>query len=85
MIIKIHTRVLEIGYTQELNYSENIKIMVHMNMGVSQLLHMYITSLIIMAYNIIIMKNHMLKISNMKACKLNEKLEIVTKTNRANL
>ena len=42
-------------------------------MGVSQILIMYITSLIIMALNIIIMKNqNMLKINIMKACTLNE-------------
>jgi len=42
-------------------------------MGVSQRLHMHINSLINMAFNILIMKNqNMLKIYNMKACKLNE-------------
>ena len=57
-----------------------------MNIGVSQTLHMYITSLIIMAFNIITMKNqNMLKINNIKACKLNEELKIVTKTIRAHL
>ena len=41
-----------------------------MNMSVSQILHMYITSLINMAFNIIITKNqNMLKIVNVKACK----------------
>jgi len=42
-------------------------------MGVSQILYMYITSLIIIAFNIIIMKNqNNLKINNIKACKQNE-------------
>ena len=41
-------------------------------MGVSQLLYMYVTSLIIMAFNIMNMeKQNMLKINNMKACTLN--------------
>ena len=47
---------------------------------------MYATSLINMAFNIIVMKNqNMLKINIMKACKLNKELEIVTKINKANL
>jgi len=42
-------------------------------MGVSQLLYMHVTSLIIMAFNIMNMKKqNMLKINNMKACTLNE-------------
>ena len=57
-----------------------------MNMGVSQILHMYITSLINMAFK----HNEHGKLKHakdqsMKACKLNEELEIVTKTNSANL
>ena len=41
-------------------------------MGVSQILHMYITCLIYIASNIMNMENQdMLKINNMKACKLN--------------
>jgi len=41
-------------------------------MGVSQILYMYITSLINTTFNIMNMKNqNMLKINNMKACKLN--------------
>ena len=60
--------------------------MIHRNMSVSQILHMYITSLIIMTFDIIIMKNqNMLKINNIKACKLNGKLEIVTKIISAHL
>jgi len=43
-----------------------------MNMGVSQILHMYITSLINMTFNIMNMKNqNMLKINIMKICKQN--------------
>ena len=61
-----------LAYSQQLNNSENTKVMVHINMGVSQILHMHINSLINMAFNIIIMKNqNMLKINNMKACKVN--------------
>ena len=46
------------------------KIWIHMSMGVSQILHMYITSLI--TSNIMNMKNqNMLKINTKKACKLN--------------
>ena len=57
-----------------------------MNMGVSQLLYMYVISLIIMAFNIIIVgKIKHAKINNMEACKLNKELEIVTKIIRANL
>ena len=50
-------------------------------MGVSQRLPMHFNSLMSMAFNIIIMKKNqnMLKINNMKACKLNGSLEIVTK------
>ena len=41
-------------------------------MGVSQILHIYITSLINMTFNIMNMKNqNVLRINNMKACKLN--------------
>ena len=40
-------------------------------MGVSQILIMYITSLNIMAFNILIMKHqNMLKMNNMKECKM---------------
>ena len=58
-----------------------------MNMGVSQILHMYIINLIIMAFNIIIMKNqNMLKMNNMKKhVNINKELEIVTKTMRVHL
>ena len=61
------------------------------NMGpyltwVSQILIMHIISLIIMSFNILIMKHqNILKMNNMKACKHNWELEIVTKTNRAHL
>ena len=42
-----------------------------MNMGVSQILYMYITSLIYMTFNVMNMeKQNMLKINDMKACKL---------------
>ena len=55
-------------------------------MSVSQILHMYITSLINMTFNTIIMKSqNMLKINNVKACKLNEELEIIIKTKRTHL
>ena len=55
-------------------------------MGVSQGLHMYITSLI----NITFKHNEHeepkhAKSQSMRACKQNKELEIVTKTNRANL
>ena len=55
-------------------------------MGVSQLLHMYITSLINIAfkYNEHEKSKHA-KGQSMRACKQNKELEIVTKTNRANL
>ena len=44
-----------------------------MNMGVSQILHMYIISLIYVASNVMNMENqNMLRINNMKVCKLNE-------------
>ena len=33
MIIRPNARVLELGYTQWINYSENTKIIVHINMG----------------------------------------------------
>ena len=49
-------------------------------MGVSQRLLMHITSLINMAFNIIIMKDQNMQKSSIRACKLNEELEIVTKT-----
>jgi len=49
------------------------KIWIHMSMGVSQILHIYITNLIITTFNIIIIKyQNMLKINNMKACRLNK-------------
>ena len=54
-------------------------------MGVTQILYMYVTNLIIMTFNIIIIKHDMLKINHMKACKHKWKLEIVTKTKRAHL
>ena len=58
-------------------------------MGVSQILHMYIASLINIAFNHNEHEKHenqyMLKINNMKAWILNTELEIVTKTIRANL
>ena len=57
MIVRVNARALEIGYIQQLNYSENIKIIVHINMGVSQILFMYISSLINIAFNKINMKN----------------------------
>ena len=57
-----------------------------MNMGVSQLLNMYVISLnIIIAFNTIAIKHDMLKINNLKACKKNKELEIVTKIIRAYL
>ena len=56
-----------------------------MNMGVSQRLSMYISSLINIAINIMNMENqNMLKINHVKSCKQNKELEIVTKTNMAN-
>ena len=59
-----------------------------MNMNVSQILFMYISSLINIAFNIINMKNmkpiHAKNIY-VKACKQNKELEIVTKTKMANL
>ena len=70
MIIMVNARALELGYTQYLKYSENTKIIVHINIGVSQRLLMYITSLINIAFNIMNMKNQdMLKTINEKACK----------------
>ena len=55
-------------------------------MGVSKILYMYVTSLINMAFNVLIMKHqNILKINDMKALKLNRSLEIVTKTIRAHL
>ena len=57
-------------------------------MGVSQILHMYITSLINIALKHNEYEKHenqyMLKSSISKACKRNRELEIVTKTNREN-
>ena len=52
-----------------------------MNIGVSQILHMYITSLI----NIAFKHNDILKSSIRKHVNINKELDIVTKTNRANL
>ena len=47
---------------------------------------MYFTCLIYIASNIMNIENQdMLKINNMKACKHKWELEIVPKTNRANL
>ena len=46
MMIRINARALELGYAQQLNYSEDTKIIIHINMDVSQILFMYITCLI---------------------------------------
>ena len=66
MIIRVNARTLELGYTQFLNYNANTKIIVHINMSISQILHMYITSLISMAffYHNNHEKQNMLKIIN---------------------
>ena len=56
-----------------------------MNIGVSQILYMYVNSLIIMAFIIIIMKHQNMLKSTMKACKHKWELEIVTKTVRVHL
>ena len=49
-------------------------------MGVSQILFMYISNLIDIAFNIMNMKNqNILRVKLMRACKQNKELEIVTK------
>ena len=54
-------------------------------MGVSQILIMYITNLIIMAFIIILMKHQNMLKSTMEVCKYKWELEIVTKPMRATL
>ena len=56
-----------------------------MNIGVTQILYMCVTNLIIIAFIIIIMKHqNMLKLT-MEACKHKWELEIVIKTMRVHL